>query len=98
MCNLAELAIFKLAVNIFGRIKWKTIQTIISLIYHATTYFTCKQSQRIYIYDGIQRIVVRILIPLSALSGLTDEPATLRCIISEQILMQARFIVKIRPR
>ncbi len=29
---------------------------------------------------------------------LTDEPATLRYIISEQILMQARFIVKIRPR
>ncbi len=40
-------------------------QTIISVIYHATPYFTCKQSQRIYIYDGIQRIVADLIPPFS---------------------------------
>lgn len=36
--------------------------------------------------------------PFQPYRVLTDEPTTLRSIISEQILMQSRFIVKIRPR
>lgn len=36
--------------------------------------------------------------PFQPYRVLADEPTTLRCIISEQIWMQARFIVKILPR
>ncbi len=36
--------------------------------------------------------------PFQPYRVLTDEPTTLRCIISEQILMQPRLVVKILPR